>query len=394
MEKSMQVINDKLPSKQVLGNYVHDAAELEFELYTLQKSREELKGRIEKERKRDVTVEVKKPKYEKNLTFPSEPQNEETDDGRFCAIEKYRKVHRSKYFKNGLYFFLVISLHWLAVCLYLYWDTVNDVNTDTDTLGGALVMCLGIFIIYILPIILFIVLAEIKTKYNRKLDNQAVEEYRSEINKQHAKAVKYWEKECAEVSAKNKVTAAKNEVERIEYGARCQKRKQEHERYLAALKVQLDDLDTQIAKANAQRQSFYAVGIVPVDYRTLDCAFVLDQIFRNDLADTMREGIKLYEERVYRGEVIKGIASIVSHLDNLTGLMGDLGQRLNRINTEVSMMSNDLFQMADRQSRMQEEMNDSNRRVLEESRLHRYATEALNRNAEKIIQYCETSSSD
>ena len=56
------------------------------------------------------------------------------------------------------------------------------------------------------------------------------------------------------------------------------------------------------------------------------------------------------------------------------------------------MMSNDLYSMADRQARMQSEMDDNNRRVLEESRLNRYATESLNRNAEKIVRYCETGS--
>ena len=48
--KELSVKNgSNLPSKEVLGSYVHDAAEMEFDLLTMEKSRDELKKKIHKE---------------------------------------------------------------------------------------------------------------------------------------------------------------------------------------------------------------------------------------------------------------------------------------------------------------------------------------------------------
>jgi hypothetical protein len=47
-----------LPSKAVLGSYVHDAAEMEFDLLTLEKSRDELKEKILGERSRNIRKEM------------------------------------------------------------------------------------------------------------------------------------------------------------------------------------------------------------------------------------------------------------------------------------------------------------------------------------------------
>ena len=87
--------------------------------------------------------------------------------------------------------------------------------------------------------------------------------------------------------------------------------------------------------------------------------------------------------------MLKGLDNISARLDNLSGLMLDLGKRLDHINVQVSMMGNDLYNMAERQSKMQDEMNENSYRALEESRLQRYATEALNRTEEKILEYCK-----
>ena len=166
----------------------------------------------------------------------------------------------------------------------------------------------------------------------------------------------------------------------------------EHDRLLSMLDQQYRELENAIEKAKAQRAKFYSVNIIPTDYRTIECTFFLDHSFRNDLVDTVRQGIERYELSEYRNSVLGGLQTIANSLGNLTGLMLDLGNRINSIQNQVSVMSNDLYYMTERQAKMQSEMDDNNRRVLEESRLQRYATESLNRNAEKIVKYCETGS--
>ena len=44
----------------------------------------------------------------------------------------------------------------------------------------------------------------------------------------------------------------------------------------------------------------YDMNIIPPDYRDLVYLFGFYKIFRNNLADTMREAVLLYEERDYR----------------------------------------------------------------------------------------------
>lgn len=73
---------------------------------------------------------------------------------------------------------------------------------------------------------------------------------------------------------------------------------------------QVTQNDLVLEKLYEQRKEFYSVGIVPPDYRYLDCVGVLRQIFSNDLADTMREAVLIYEERVFRGDLIRGIDKI------------------------------------------------------------------------------------
>ena len=71
------------------------------------------------------------------------------------------------------------------------------------------------------------------------------------------------------------------------------------------------DLLVQTAdELHAKKESLYRANIIPPDYRELDCVLMFHQIFRNDLADTMREAVKIYEERVFRQEVIRGIDRI------------------------------------------------------------------------------------
>lgn len=79
----------------------------------------------------------------------------------------------------------------------------------------------------------------------------------------------------------------------------------------------------------------YSLGIVPPDYRTLDSLVMLDSIFRNDLADTMREAVLIYDERVFRNEVLRGIDRIYTMLGQLSSSMRALETRLIEVRTEV-----------------------------------------------------------
>jgi hypothetical protein len=62
----------------------------------------------------------------------------------------------------------------------------------------------------------------------------------------------------------------------------------------ALLDLQTNINQQNIAKTDALLKRYYSLDILPPDYRTMDCVITLDHIFRNDLADTVREAILLY----------------------------------------------------------------------------------------------------
>lgn len=153
--------------------------------------------------------------------------------------------------------------------------------------------------------------------------------------------------------------------------------------------TQIEEIQKMISTLYANREKYYSVGIVPPDYRTMDCVYVLEQIFRNDLADTMREAVLLYEERAFRGEVLRGMQNIASHLGNLSGVMSTLRADMDRIGRDVALMSSDISRVYEQNRSFEANFARQNDRLYEETKLHRYAVEALEKSNQKIVDYIE-----
>ena len=124
-----------------------------------------------------------------------------------------------------------------------------------------------------------------------------------------------------------------------------------------------------------------STNIVPPDYRSMDCILAFQQIFRNDLADTMREAVKIYDERVFRGEVIRGIEKISAQLGQLNSSMEYMQRTLTTINNNVSMMSQDVFRV----SQTMDTMSGTQDQIFEQAKATRYAAESL----KKSQKFCE-----
>lgn len=153
--------------------------------------------------------------------------------------------------------------------------------------------------------------------------------------------------------------------------------------------AQTAEIQKMLASLRANREKIYSVGIVPPDYRTMDCVYVLEHIFRNDLADTMREAILLYEERAFRGEVLRGMQNIASHLSNLSGVMLTLRADMDRIGRDVALMSGDLSRVYEQNRIFAADVARQNDRIYEETKLHRYAVEALEKSNQRIVDYID-----
>ena len=180
-----------------------------------------------------------------------------------------------------------------------------------------------------------------------------------------------------------------------------------HSAFIDANNAQINRLQESIHSVHAQKQKLYALNIIPPDYREMDCVIMLHQIFRNGLKDNMADAILLYEERVYRQEIIRGIDKIYDMLGQLNATMRAIEDRLIDVQHELQMigsdMSNQLASIQDNQSRMLSEMQDASRaqeayaaaqerwqrEQLAETRASRYAAEAVQSSNRKYEWYME-----
>ena len=123
-------------------------------------------------------------------------------------------------------------------------------------------------------------------------------------------------------------------------------------------------------------QSFYAhTDAIPVDYRKIDCILIFSHVFRNDLADTMREAVSYYETCVFRDKVIRGIKNIANKIDQLVFAADAIRDEIHAMNDGISQLV-----------RSTESSNELLAQSVQESRAIRYATESLN-NSVKMYNY-------
>ena len=149
------------------------------------------------------------------------------------------------------------------------------------------------------------------------------------------------------------------------------------------LEAQAQTLLQQADIIATQKAKIYQLGIVPPDYRTLDCVIMLNSIFKNDLADTMRDAILLYDERVFRGEVLKGIQKIYDMLGKLASSMRAIESHLMNVRQEVKDMTAEMRGIASELHEHKHSLED----MVKESRATRYAAESLQRSNELLLMY-------
>lgn len=171
---------------------------------------------------------------------------------------------------------------------------------------------------------------------------------------------------------------------------------------------QICQMENQIATIQSKKNILYNLNVIPIDYRTIDCIMILKSIFKNDLADTIREAILLYEEKLFRGEVIKGIDKIYDMLGSLAYSMQSIESELIQIKhgiysmeKELMDISNSIYDIAgeiskqttsigDLQNQFHQNSNEQayfRHQILEEAKATRYAIDSVRFSTEKANSY-------
>ena len=347
-----------MADKQILAKYVHDAVEMEVSRHTLNGIRDSL----DLLRKRQVTQKeynlMDTERKNKGVLTNHETHYQHFENNyqeRIKDKQRQRKYYEQKlnepiyaepfHFHFWTWFIMPLSVILMVVfaCVVTYLD-LWEITQTTIVLSIIPGPLLGLIISYIIQRIIW------------------RSDCKSDKEDQKRKTI-----EC-----KNKIATLDLEIseEKINHQKEAEQQRQKIERFLATTKDEEDKcrseidhakkifdeltphistMDKQLDTMDSQLSAFYANNLIPPDYRSLECVIAFDQMFRNDLVDTIREAVLLYEERVFRGEMLKGLDKLITHVTKIPTFVAEYpldcvavgtGLALDRIKTLMSKSSN------------------------------------------------------
>ena len=370
-------MGNSVVQKDVLAQYVHDAVEMEANIYTLKE--------MEKECENQKAKFVDESKEYWNMYENAEEDRDHCIEWLANPIgcAQYRAAPKaSKYFSDTIElikFVLILALYSLIPCLII----IVMASAFYSVISGAEMLSVkGVLLTELFLVVGVCLICGVISSVNSAIT------YKKDLSR--------YKKECIEIDESNYE----------EYKEAYEESKQSVDKYLnqyngalkqsALLDIQITDTREKCRQMEKNLENFYSYGLIPPDYRTFDCEVILDQIFRNDLADTMREAIKIYEERVFRGSVIRGMDKICSMLGQLSSDMAAISLRLDMIDSSVAQMSDDLSRANERMIRNQRELIDQSIRnqaatedLIKETQLGRYTNEKLLESNKRLEYYAE-----
>ena len=366
MDQNLEKRNETAVSKSNVAAFVHDMKELEIKQFTLRKLHEKC---VEERNRTKNNDENKFSATEYAYQTATKKLNDALQNRKIKPQEIVEKPKQVKEpMSIGLLFliplpiFHIISILIDQLILYPY-QRKNHVAIPEQMIWG--ILALLIIALIILQIMNHQIAEYRFINYNKK--KEKYEQYIQSLSE-------YEQQEQHLSNCQNQYALAQKEF------IHAKKQREEAQKQIEKLDCIAKLLAQHIAEIESKKDQLYALNIVPPDYRTLDSLIEFDQMYRNDLVDTMREAVLIYEERVARKVLIRGIEKIYTMLGKLTSAMHNIESALYSIQSEVSMMSDDVYKIATSSEKFRDDM-------LSESRAARYAAEALQESTERCEWY-------
>ncbi|MBQ8431293.1 MAG: hypothetical protein IJX28_00260 [Clostridia bacterium] len=336
----MEAKKRELTSTQI-GAYIRQAADLEKDIYTLQESEKAFVASANELRQKDLSPV--KPEY---VDYPPHPIRDphltlKQQIGSFIGVAL------------GLWLFDIIVFLIVYAIFYCF---IMPERFEISVKAGGIGVLIFIFIMYFL------------------------------IGENNKNSEKKYNRELGEYNSKCKSVNAKNKIIEMEYSKQCDVAKEKYKKICERADIiqgQANIIHEKLKYLMVVRNQFYSLGIIPPDYRTMDCIYVLDHIFTNDLASDVRSAILLYKDWEFRGDVIRGMSNIISRLSSIDSRMYYLTQDISSIRRTVDLMSQDTFRIAEAQTVQSRSVD----MILENSKATRYASEMVQKHIEETKKY-------
>ena len=326
-----------------MADYIHQAVEIEKDIYTLSQMEEQFKKESEELRASEKIVDP--PRLRK---FVEEPY--------------VRKSFIKNFFKTiwadgeGLFFIIPI----IALIFIIPFTIINSLVMAILQMEFSSSWKISSAILIVVVILIIIISTYIERR-NIKINRKENEDEKNKVERENSEKMNQYYKEKSIAEEKFQLACLKADT----------------------FEKQIELIRQHREKLESLRSQLYSSDIIPVDYRTIDCVYCLEYIFKNHLADTMREAILQYEDRVFKGQIVKGMSTIISQLQSLRGQMAYIANDIHTINMNVKTMSQNILELVDIQCKTQSTFDN----ILGESKATRYAVEAVQKHNDEIRRY-------
>lgn len=352
-------MNGKLSKSEFHAEYIHDIIEMEYKANALRVLAGECRKRARNLKKEaEICCETSKELMdENNEKLNKIIQHRKLDTHKIQYETKSRNVARKRFSisRLALIWFLIFIMS-IVVMPFIFAYFVEVIRYEE----------MGYFLV------LFIVSTIILTFFANwiflLISPTEVEFYEIE------QKVNY---PLIEQNATTRLNASKKKYEQ------ALEKKTQHEKTADDLYAKALYLEKQADVLDSNRHKIYALNIIPPDYRELTYLLGFYKIFHNDLADTMREAILIYEERDYRQKSLSALNRIGNQLGLISEYIMDMSDNLYRIGNDINFMSGEIQNIR----AIQENTNDQQKEMIEEIRATRYANEAVQRSNEQCEWY-------
>lgn len=416
---------NEIIKKDLLAGYVHDAVSMEVRRHTISKTRDELvllRNKRLSEQERAVSLMNSKHKRDTEKIERELNSIEDNHASKAASLDKrikweedqidtvkekpYKITHPFEADPAPIAGFgllgMIVGLVGIAILGGI--GLLDGIDMDTAisvtySIGPLCGMIIGVLITYIIQKVIW-------KKDCQYFDRVAIEKAHSNIMKLQAEqetALKNYKKERSQKQLESQTLRERQLHERTETNDAlvCE------QKVYADLTAHIDEASDKLNIIDSQLTEFYSVNLIPPDYRSLECVIAFNQMFRNDLVDTMREAALLYEERVFRGEMIKGLNNIYEAINELGGLMTETVSVLRDIESNTSRMCDELVEVSSNLVRMNANVTghlstmssnlssglnsiaDGQRRIESELEYNRYTNEAIRANSDRMRWYTE-----
>ncbi len=317
--------NQNLTKKEALGQYVHDMVDLEIRAFSLRKmtedAREEVMGINQ-----HIVQETNRINKEKEDVYKKYDSVTNKMAHRSLGGELAQVMYDWWLDSWGAIFLVLPLIVWgIFIIIRSFQGTVDEVIFPT---------LLGLIALYLLQIFIAVPVAKVR------LNDDS--------------SVRYYTKKCREIEEKY---------------LDLQKYIETQEKYAATLLAYADGIDGEVVKIETALQKNYALNIIPPDYRRLECLVWIDYAFRNDQVDTMREATLQCDKWVRHNDTMKALKELAENIRSVAVL-------LENMDSNISMMNQDLFRIAEAQEQQ-----------LSESQSARYAMESVQKSTERLAMY-------